>query len=112
MLTMGERIFSRRKELGLTMEELGNKVGVQKSAVNKWEKGIVENMKQSTIVALAKALECSPVWLCGFFDDDVQAPSPAYQGKKDAELLLKIHQLNAQNRTIIETTIDAMLSNQ
>ena len=63
MSLMSERIFQRRRELGLTMEELGEKVGVSKSTVNKWEKGQIENIKRPTISKLATILECDPVWL-------------------------------------------------
>lgn len=70
MADMGNRIYQKRKELGLTMEELGNKLGVNKTAVNKWEKGIVKNIKQSTIKEMADIFGCSPSWLMGF--DNVQ----------------------------------------
>ena len=36
----------RRKELGLTLEEVGNFVGVSKSTVKKWETGFIDNMKR------------------------------------------------------------------
>lgn len=106
-MTMGERIYTRRKALGYTMDELGKKCGVDRSTVNKWEKGVVENMKQSMIMKLSTALECSPIWLCGWSDDLTED-----QGRKDASLLLKIKQLTPQNRAIVESTIDAMLNNQ
>lgn len=60
---IGNRIKERRKALHLTQEELGAKVGVQKSAIAKYEKGVIINLKRSTIAKLAKALECDPVWL-------------------------------------------------
>lgn len=44
MADMGQRINQKRLEMGLTMEELGKMVGVGASAVNKWEKGNVENL--------------------------------------------------------------------
>ena len=36
-LTFGQFIAKRRKYMGLTQEELGEKIGVSKSAVAKWE---------------------------------------------------------------------------
>ena len=39
-------IKSRRLELGLTLEQVGQKVGVGKSTVRKWETGDIENMKR------------------------------------------------------------------
>lgn len=61
--SMGSRIHDKRIALNLTMKELGDKVGVQASAVNKWEKGLVENIKQSTIKKIADVLDVSPAWL-------------------------------------------------
>lgn len=59
-MTIGEKIRSRRLELHMTTEELGNMIGVQRSAVSKYEKGRVE-LKASQIQAIAKALDILPV---------------------------------------------------
>ena len=37
--------------MGLTQEELGKKVGVKKSAIYKYESGMVKNLKRSVIVS-------------------------------------------------------------
>ena len=63
MESMGDRIHNKRLECNLTMEQLGEKVGVQKSAINKWEKNIVQNLKRDVIAKLSEALKCDPVWL-------------------------------------------------
>ena len=44
----------RRKELNLTLEDVGNYVGVGKSTVRKWENGDIANMKRDKIASLAK----------------------------------------------------------
>lgn len=62
-MTTGEKIKQLRKQLGLTQEELGNMIGVKKAAINKYETGVVVNLKKSTIAALAKALHVSPMEL-------------------------------------------------
>lgn len=59
-MTIGKKIASRRKELGLTLEEVGNAVGVGKSTVKKWESGYIANMRRDKIAALAKVLQMSP----------------------------------------------------
>lgn len=58
-------IKSRRKELNLTLEQVGDLVGVGKSTVRKWETGDIENMKRDKIVKLAKALRVSPSYIMG-----------------------------------------------
>lgn len=62
---MDNRLYERRKELGLTLEEVGNIVGVSKSTVKKWESGYIENMKRDKIALLAKALKVSPLYIMG-----------------------------------------------
>ena len=61
-MTTGQKIRKRRLELNMTMEELGDAIGVQRSAVNKYEKDLID-IKASTIAALARALRVSPVYL-------------------------------------------------
>lgn len=52
---------TRRQELGLTLEEVGDYVGVGKSTVRKWENGDIENMKRDKIALLSKILKLSPL---------------------------------------------------
>ncbi len=59
-------IQSRRKELGLTLEELGNIVGVSKGTVKKWENGFIKNMRRDKILLLANALQVSPLDILDF----------------------------------------------
>ena len=66
MKKMGMRIHNKRRELDLTLEELGKKLGVQKSAISKWEKGEVVNIKREYIDKMAKIFDVSPQWLMGY----------------------------------------------
>ena len=59
-MTMGEKIKLHRTRLGLSQEELGAKVNVNKAAVQKWERGTVQNIKRSNIKILAELFEISP----------------------------------------------------
>lgn len=70
MNTLGQRIFEKRTELGLTMEQLAEKVGVTKSTVNKWEKGYIKNLKADVLYSLSNIFNVSPFWLLGYNDDD------------------------------------------
>lgn len=56
-MTVGQTIRSARLSKGLTQEELGNMVGLQKSAIAKYESGRVVNIKRSTLQKLAKVLD-------------------------------------------------------
>ena len=63
---MAQRIKQLRMEKGLTLEQVGNLVGVGKSTVRKWETGMIANMKRDKIAALAKALGTTPAQLMGW----------------------------------------------
>lgn len=65
-MEMGEKIKYHRLKLNMTLEELGDKVGVGKSTVRKWENGMIANMKRDKIAKLAKALNVSPGYLMGW----------------------------------------------
>ncbi len=67
-MNLGERIKERREQKGLTLEEVGEYVGVTKSTVRKWETGDIENMKRDKIAKLAEALSVSPLYIMGMID--------------------------------------------
>ena len=62
-MEIGERIRKARIKKGLSQAELGEKLGVQRSAVSKWEKGQVVNIKRTTLLKLSKYLEIPPTEL-------------------------------------------------
>lgn len=68
-MNMGERIKQLRLQKGLTQEELGKYIGVQKSAIRKYEKGAVTNLKRSSIETLAKLFNVTPSYLMCIDDD-------------------------------------------
>ena len=61
-------IRQRRFELGLTLGEVAQKVGVNSSTVQRWESGRIENLGRDKIAALAAALQVSPEYLLGWTD--------------------------------------------
>jgi repressor LexA len=71
-MTIGERIKALREEKHLTLEDVGNIVGVGKSTVRKWETGMIANMKRDKIAKLALALGVTPAFLMGWEDSPVR----------------------------------------
>ena len=56
-MEIGKKIREARIAKGLTQEELGKIVGLQNSAIAKYENGRVVNIKRSTLQKLAIALD-------------------------------------------------------
>ena len=73
-----QRIRKRREELGLSQEELAQKMGYKsRSSINKIEMG-ENDIPQSKIVQFARALNTTPAYLMGWEDNpDQKEKSPA-----------------------------------
>lgn len=63
---IGMIIRTGRVEAGLTQQELGQKLGVGKTAVAKWEAGKVKNLKREMLQQLGEIIGVSPLTLIGF----------------------------------------------
>jgi repressor LexA len=59
-MQIGKKIKEARNIKGMTQEELGQIVGVQKSAIAKYESGRIVNIKRSTLQKIASALNMRP----------------------------------------------------
>ncbi|MCC8075639.1 MAG: helix-turn-helix domain-containing protein [Clostridiales bacterium] len=91
-----DRIKARRTELGLTLEQVGNYVGVSKSTVKKWETGYISNMRRDKIARLSEILQISPVELMGW-DTGEDMHLTITDGDPQMEALTQTaRQLNAQ----------------
>ncbi len=59
-MDIGAKIKAARIAKGLTQEELGKLLGVQKSAIAKYENGRVVNIKRSTLKKISDVLGVRP----------------------------------------------------
>ena len=66
---VGERVKERRTELNLTMPELGKRIGVNKSTIQRYEADGVDPKRTMVINGLAEALLTTPEWLTGLSED-------------------------------------------
>lgn len=70
-MRLGQEIKRLRLERGYTQQQLGDLLGVQKSAVQKYEKGTVKNLKQETLLKLCRIFDVSPaVFMDALYDTD------------------------------------------
>lgn len=106
-MTMGEKIRYLRESLDMSQEELGLLLGVQKSAVAKYENGKVENIKRSTIKKMAEVFNVSACYLMGFDEDEEKVETLSRQvtllqavqdqwGKEAVKALSILNELNEE----------------
>ncbi len=77
---IGKIIKQARLQKGFTQEELANKVGVQKSAVAKWENGRVSEIKRTNLANLSTVLDLDPFILSGGSFEHKEKPTAADDG--------------------------------
>ena len=79
-------IREKRIELGMTMKEVADKVGVSEATISRWESGEIANMRRGAISSLAKTLNISPNEIMGWQDTPfIAAEQIAPYGKKVTE---------------------------
>ena len=110
-MKIGQKIKEARNAKGFTQEELGKLIGVQKSAIAKYESGRVVNIKRSTLQKIASALDIRPSELV--FE---QAPkeSASFHVKviSDLELMASLqdyYKLDANDRKIVRDLIRSLV---
>lgn len=127
---MGSRIRQKRLEMGLSGEELGKRLGVQRAAVNKWESGEVENIKRNTIAKMADIFGCSPAWLMGWEDaeqnkvdytftingNDYRVETPREMSEDMRKRMLayfdKLLALSEKDQTMVMSILDAVIKKE
>ena len=75
-MTLGEFIKYRRKELGLSAEQIADQCGVAPSTVYRWENGDTEKIPAGQLKKLAAALRCKPSTLIDDEQTNVFLPNP------------------------------------
>lgn len=65
-ISPGTRIKELRILSGLSQEELGRRIGVQRAAINKYEKGGVTNIPITAVEKMANIFEVSPSYILGW----------------------------------------------
>lgn len=98
---------NRRLELNLTLEDVGNYVGVGKSTVRKWENGDITNMKRDKIVSLSKILKLDPL--------DIIDPNNELSNRNNRYIKAVIsgmNRLSSKRQKNVKNYVDSQLDEQ
>ena len=91
MSTVGDNILIRRKELGLTQEDLAKRMGYKsKSTINKIELGI-NDIPQNKIAKFAEVLGTTPAHLMGW--DEKEKPPEEMKLNEGERMLVELFRL-------------------
>lgn len=105
-MTTGERIKQRRKQLGLSCEQLADRFGVSASTMYRYENGYIEKLPVQILAQIAKELGTTPAWLMGW-DDETEPEPPQELTPKQLALIEQIRHLTDQQVDAILTLLKA-----
>lgn len=105
MKITGQRIRELRLEKGMTQEELGARIGVQGSAIGKYERGLL-NLKDFMIKDIAKVFGVSPVYIIGL--TDCRTMEGVRPNATINEITEYLQALSSDNQTIVLNIVKAM----
>ena len=69
MAELSSVLKQRRKEMGLTLAQIADKMSVTEATVQRWESGNIKSIRHEKIGKLAEILNVSPAVLMGWTDD-------------------------------------------
>ena len=96
---VGERVKERRTELNLTMPELGKRIGVNKSTIQRYEADGVDPKRTMIINGLADALLTTPEWLTGLSEEKEYDARTLCQKDISKSTLIRFPPRSAESRT-------------
>lgn len=117
MENLGKRIYDARISHGLSLEAVGQYVGVGKSTVRKWENGMIKNMRRDKIKKLSEVLHVSPGYLMGWTDNplDYGEDQPISEGSlSDFEraVLKQLRRLSEDQQRSFLAFLTSLISTQ
>lgn len=86
-MTIGERIQSRRKALGLSADELAELLGKNRATIYRYEGGDIEKLPTTILEGLARALRTTPSYLMGW-DEEPAPPQPNGQALDQSNIYM------------------------
>lgn len=110
-MPLGKNIKKLRTEHGLTQDQLGDMLGVKKSAIQKYESGDIINLKMATIEKLANIFNVPPAVLVGWeqtkitkqaFEESVKL----YFGSTSMQTLSLLYKLNDKGKVKVNDYVN------
>lgn len=121
-MNIGDRIKQRREELGISAEELADKIGKSRATVYRYENGDIGNMPTTILEPLATALNTTPAYLMGwdketelnYIEEAVRLEAEACQaetffGPGVADMLIKYGSMNEIGKKKVRDNIDDLV---
>lgn len=108
----GKNIKIARTNAKLTLEEIGEKVGVSKATIQRYESGEIKHIPYENIVKIARATGTSEAFIMGWDtlkEDDAAFHASILKDRELLEMVSKFRKLSDSDQQLIVTMIDSLL---
>lgn len=110
-MTIGERIKARRTQIGLTVDQVADRIGKNRATVYRYESNDIEKFPLDILPPLAKVLNTTPAYLMGWSDTAEIRPTiihaPALELAEDeSDLLHKYRRLDDSGKGRVRNVLD------
>lgn len=117
-MNVGQRIKQRRKEIGMSADELGRRLGKDRSTIYRYEKGDIENLPLDILDPVAAVLKTTPQYLMGW--EEVQKKNDVLADiilklKEDEDLLSMVETLSNlgfEKREAVKSVLNAFATTE
>lgn len=108
IMSIGQRIKNRRKELNLSVDELANKLGKNRATIYRYEGNEIENLPITVLEPLSKVLKTTPAYLMGWENSPnskiIQTDTAISLSEKN--ILRKYRQLDEKGQHTVDIILD------
>lgn len=118
-MNIGERIKERRKQLGLTADDVAEKLNKNRATIYRYESNYIEKMPTTILEPLAKVLQTTPAYLMGWEETTIKKNDTItdiiLQINSDEKLLKivkDICELSPEQQTAVQNLIFAFNNNK
>ena len=115
-MTIGERMRSRRKQLGFSAEYIAEKLGCSPATIYRYENGYIEKMPIDSVSPIASILGVTPAYLMGWEDEFGAEETAAGEGDGlsplEKRLMQLVHRLSDDQKEMLLAQIELLLSKQ
>ncbi|MCC0707020.1 MULTISPECIES: helix-turn-helix domain-containing protein [unclassified Clostridioides] len=107
---IGKRIKDARENIGLTLKDVADRVGVATSTIQRYEKGEISQLKLPVLESIAKALTVNSIWITKGIENKSIEPSNehSYLSKEEKILLKKYRILSSSEKEIVNQIVDSI----
>lgn len=117
-MNLGGLLRQKRKEKGLTLEQVGKIIGVSKNTVSKYERNMIANIGRSKVIALSKLLDIPTVTFIEAIDElektntETEQITPKEFQYEVKELLDKTDNIDEQEKALFIKTLEFICSDK